>query len=134
MCMSAHPVWLWNRSADVRLRSRRAGRRFLGLGRRWRLREKGSGGGRLPRASGNEARQALEDEAEAPLIGSACRQVDLDLGLQFDDAGGDLDQAQPQRVELHDAPGGAPRHGLAQRPQQPDAPACRNSRNWLASA
>jgi hypothetical protein len=35
--------------------------------------------------------------------------VDLDLGLQFDDAGGDLDQAQPQRVELHDAPSGAPR-------------------------
>jgi hypothetical protein len=72
-----------------------AGLRFSELGRRWRTR------------------------LEALLIGDAGWQVNLDLGVQFDDAGGDFDQAQSQHVELHDAPGGAPRHGLAQRLQQP---------------
>ena len=41
------------------------------------------------------------------------------LVFQRDDAGGDLQQAQPQRVELGDAPGRARRHQAAQRPQQP---------------
>jgi hypothetical protein len=56
---------------------------------------------------------------EDVLIGSARRQVDLYLRFQLDDAGGDLDQAQSQGVELHDTPGGALGHQPAQRPQQP---------------
>ena len=63
-------------------------------------------GGRLrgitPRLSGDETRQAVEQHGEDRLIGGAGRQVDLDLGFQFDDAGGEFDQAQPQGVELHD--------------------------------
>jgi hypothetical protein len=53
------------------------------------------------------------------LIGRAGRQMDLDLGFHLDDAGGDLDQSQPQRVELGDPPGRAPGHQCAQAPQQP---------------
>ena len=53
------------------------------------------------------------------LIGGAARQVDFDLGFHLDDAGGGLDQAQPQRVELGDAPGRGLRHQRAQTPQQP---------------
>jgi len=48
----------------------------------------------MPRFSGNQARQAVEDDAEDRLIGGARRQVDLDLLFQLDDAGGDLDEAQ----------------------------------------
>jgi hypothetical protein len=49
-------------------------------------------GGRLrgitPRLSGDETRQAVEQHGEDRLIWGAGRQVDLDLGFQFDDAGG----------------------------------------------
>jgi len=45
--------------------------------------------------------------------------VQHDAGLQRDDASGQFHQPQPQRVELRDTPGGAPRHQAAQRPQQP---------------
>ena len=47
--------------------------------------------GTLPRASTNQTGQALKGEAKARLIGGAGWQVDLDLGLQLDDAGADLD-------------------------------------------
>ena len=60
------------------------------MDRRWRLRE-GARRGTLPRLSGDQTRQAVEGEAEDRLIGGARRQVDLDLGFQLDDAGGDLD-------------------------------------------
>ena len=69
----------------------------------------------MPRFSGDQARQAVEDDAEDRLIGGARRQVDFDLLFQFDDTGGDLDEAQPQRVELHDTPGRAFGH----RPEEP---------------
>jgi len=58
----------------------------------------------MPRFSGDQARQAVEDHANDRPIGGTRRQVDRDLLFQFDDAGGDLDKAQPQSVELHDAP------------------------------
>ena len=43
----------------------------------------------------------------------------LHLGFQLDDAHGQLDQAQPQRVDLEGAPGRAARHERAQAPRQP---------------
>jgi hypothetical protein len=73
----------------------------------------------VPRFSGDQARQAVEDDAKDRLIGGARRQVDLDPLFQFDDAGGDLDEAQPQSVELHDAPGRALGHQPAHRPEEP---------------
>src|SRR6266853_91977 len=73
----------------------------------------------MPRFSGDQARQAVENDAEDRLIGGARRQVDLDLLFQFDDAGGDFDEAQPQSVELHDAPSRAFGHQPAHRPEEP---------------
>lgn len=49
--------------------------------------------GQVPQRSGDETRQAADDEAEDRLVGRARRQVNLDLRLHFDDAGGDLDEA-----------------------------------------
>src|SRR5512147_1963859 len=69
------------------------------------LARSGDDGGTRPRFSGDQPRQAAEDEVEDRLIGRAGRQMDLDLGFHLDDAGGDLDQPQPQRVELGDPPG-----------------------------
>jgi hypothetical protein len=62
--------------------------------------------GTVPRFSGDQARQAVEDDAKDRLIGGARRQVDLD-------------EAQPQSVELHDAPGRAFGHQPAHRPEEP---------------
>src|SRR5438270_3238310 len=73
----------------------------------------------MSRFSGDQARQAVENDAEDRLIGGARRQVDLDLLFQFDDAGGDFDEAQPQSVELHDAPSRAFGHQPAHRPEEP---------------
>jgi len=73
----------------------------------------------MSRFSGDQARQAVEDDAKDRLIGRARRQVDLDLLFQFDDAGGDFDEAQPQSVELHDAPGRAFGHQSVHRPEEP---------------
>jgi hypothetical protein len=56
--------------------------------------------GTRPRLSDGQAVCAVEGEAEDRLIGGARGQVDLDLGFQLDNAGGDLDQAQSQGVEL----------------------------------
>ena len=61
--------------------------------------------GRTARCSSDQPRQPAEDEVPNRLIGSAARQMDLELGFHLDDAGGGLDQAQPERVELGDAPG-----------------------------
>ena len=97
------------------------GRRRSGMGDRWggealEVAGRGLGRGTRPRLSGD---QAAEDEVEDRLIGRAGRQMDLDLGFHLDDAGGDLDQPQPQRVELGDPPGRGPGHQCAQAPQQP---------------
>ena len=72
--------------------------------------------GITPRLSGDETRQAVEQRGEDRLIGSAGRQVDLDLGFQFDDAGSEFDQAQPQGVELHDPSHRVFGHDAAHRP------------------
>ena len=45
--------------------------------------------------------------------------MDLKLGFQLDNAGGDFDQAQPQGVELHDAPSRTFGHDAAHRPNEP---------------
>ena len=84
-------------------RSRRSGVCLSGSARRWGLKAGVGRRGTVPRLSGDQVRQAVEDDAKDRLIGGARRQVDLDLLFQFDDAGGDLDEAQPQSVELHDA-------------------------------
>ena len=42
-----------------------------------------------------------------------------DHRLHLDDAGGDLDEAQAQRIELGDAPNRTFRHRHAQAPHQP---------------
>ena len=51
--------------------------------------------GHMPRFSGDRAGQAVEQHGEDRLIGGARRQVDLDLLFQFDDAGGEFQQAKP---------------------------------------
>lgn len=48
-----------------------------------------------------------------------CRQGDDDPGLLLDDGGGQLDEVQPQRVELGAAPWGFPWTGGAQFPPEP---------------
>ena len=55
-----------------------------------------------PRLSGDEARYASESEAQDSLAGARRRQMDADHGFHLDDAGGDLDEAQAQRIELGD--------------------------------
>src|SRR6516225_258450 len=75
--------------------------------------------GITPRLSGDQTRQAVEERGEDRLLGGARRQVDLDLGFQLDDAGGEFDQTQSQGVELHDAPDRAFGHDASHRPQQP---------------
>jgi hypothetical protein len=42
----------------------------------------------------------VEECGEDRLLGGARRQVDLDLGFELDDAGGEFDQAQLQGVGL----------------------------------
>jgi len=60
--------------------------------------------GAPPRRSGHEARDARQHKAQDVLDRTSCRQMNLDHGLHLNDARGDLDQAQPQRVELRAAP------------------------------
>src|SRR4029077_302738 len=100
-------------------RSRRGGFVVSGSGRRWGLKAGVGRRGTMPRFSGDLARPAGENDAEDCLIGGARRQVDLNLLFQFDDAGGDFDEAQPQSVELHDAPSRAFGHQPAHRPEEP---------------
>ena len=94
--------------------------------------EIGWGTGALPRRSGHQPRQPFEDEADDRSIGRAGRQVDLDLRFQLDDAGGDLDQAQPERIELGDPPGRVLGHQRPQAPQQPVGVANRDHRSCSA--
>lgn len=70
--------------------------RIAGLvGSGWRSRS-----GRRPRCSAGEAWQAFEREAKDALVGTGAWQMQHDAGLQHNDAGGELHQAQPQGVEL----------------------------------
>jgi hypothetical protein len=55
----------------------------------------GSIGATPPRGSEDQTRQAFEREAQDGLVGTGAGQVDQHLGLPGDDAGGDLQQAQP---------------------------------------
>lgn len=56
--------------------------------------------GHLPRGSTGEAGQAVENDAKDRLVRARGGQVQGDACLQVDDAHGELDEAQPQRVEL----------------------------------
>ncbi len=93
-----------------------AGLFFFGIGSVLGVKERRAIAGITPRLSGDETRQAVEQHGEDCLIGGAGRQVDLDLGFQFDDAGGEFDQAQPQGVKLHDSPHRVFGHDAAHRP------------------
>ena len=64
---------------------------FFGIGSALGVEERRAIGGITPRLSGDETRQAVEQHGEDRLIWGAGRQVDLDLGFQFDDAGGEFD-------------------------------------------
>jgi hypothetical protein len=91
--------------------------------------------GTLPGWSGEQAKpcQPLDAEAQDRLMRAGGGQADPDALLEFIDAGGDLDQAQADRVELGSAPQGERLGKVAWSAQtsQYDA-ACRNRRNWLA--
>ena len=75
--------------------------------------------GAWPRSSGDEAGDTSESNAYNLLVGKGRGPLNADQGFQFDDAGGDLDEAQAQRIELDGAPDGSFRHGGAQTPQKP---------------
>lgn len=80
---------------------------------------KGSFGATPPLGSDGQSRQSFEHEPDDGLVGTGVGQVHHHLGLPFDDTGGDLQQAQSQRVELGHAPGRTRRHQAAQRPHHP---------------
>src|SRR5271166_2365625 len=75
--------------------------------------------GVTPRLLRDEARDTPEGEAQNILPGTRCRQVNVDRCLHLDDARGDFDEAQAQRVELGDAPYRTFRHRCAQTPHEP---------------
>ena len=77
--------------------------------------------GTPPGGSGEQSEpcQALDAEAQDRLIRAGGGQADPDALLEFIDAGGDLDQAQADRVELYGAPGRALGQGRLERPEQP---------------
>src|ERR1019366_5304203 len=57
-----------------------------------------------PRRSSDEARDALQRVAQDVLCGTRCWQMNPDHRLHFDDARGEFDEPQAQRVELRYAP------------------------------
>jgi hypothetical protein len=63
--------------------------------------------GTLPSGSGQPAKpwQALDAEVQDRLMRTGGGQANPDALLEFIDAGGDLDQAQAEGVELGGAPG-----------------------------
>lgn len=60
--------------------------------------------GALPCGSGDEARDAVEGEAEDLLVRAGVGPLDADQGLQLGDAGSDLDETQAQGIELDGTP------------------------------
>ena len=75
--------------------------------------------GAWPRSSGDEAGDAREGDAHNLLVWKGRGPLNTDQGLQLGDAGGDLDEAQAQCIELDGAPDGSFRHGGAQAPHEP---------------
>jgi hypothetical protein len=73
-------------------------------------------------SSCDEARQAVEDGSQDCLVGTGRRQMQPDLGFQFDHARRDLNQSKAQRIELRDPPSRTLWHGGAQGPEQPVGP------------
>jgi hypothetical protein len=112
----AFAFWLHFCATGMRDRCRGGGFSFFGIGAALGLKNGGRWRGVTPQLSGDETRQAVEQHGEDGLIWGGDRQVDLDLGFQFDDAGGEFDQAQPQSVELHDPPHRVFGHDAAHRP------------------
>src|ERR1700675_2654169 len=72
-----------------------------------------------PRQSRRQRRDTSGERGEASLIGEGARQGDLDAGDHLGDAAGDLDQAEPDRIELGIAPERVPGREAAQAQQQP---------------
>ena len=60
-----------------------------------------------------------EHETQNILGGARRRQVNPDHRFHLDNAGGDLDEPEPQRVELRDAPHRTLWHRHAQAPHEP---------------
>ena len=75
-----------------------------GAGGRARGGRDGARSGRRPAGSGRQLDGAAGEERPGRLVGLAGRQGHLDPGLQLGDPGGDLDQREPDRVELGIAP------------------------------
>ena len=86
--------WLRLAAAGMGYRSHGGGL-VVGMGSALKVAGRGGDGGITPQLSGDQPRQAVEKHSEDGLLGGARRQVDLDLGFQLDDAGGEFDQAQP---------------------------------------
>jgi hypothetical protein len=86
--------------------------------------------GRLaPPRSRDKAWNAPERETQDFPGGAGRGQVHPDHRLHLDDAGGDFDEAQAQRVELSSPQHRTFGHRDAQAPRRLIAPACKNSRN-----
>ena len=74
-----------------------------------------------PRQSRRQRRDTTGEIGEAGLIGEGARQGDLDAGDHLGDAARDLDQAEPDRVELGIASERCPGRQAAQAQHQPVA-------------
>src|SRR3954454_22815687 len=90
--------------------------------------------GHRPHGSADQARQAPEHLCEESLIRRARRQMQTNLLFEFHHPNDEADRQQTQRIELHAPPRRPPWHRGTQGPHDPEAPACRNSRIWLALA
>ena len=73
----------------------------------------------MPRRSRHEARYSPQDNALDRLIRAGRGQMQADLGFHFNDADGDLDEAQAQSVELGEPEARTSGHGGAH-PRDPD--------------
>ena len=70
---------------------------------------------RLPRRSGDDARDARDGDPEDVLIGTRRWPLHEDEGFELGDAGGDLGEAQAQGIELDGSPDESFRHRGAPR-------------------
>ena len=73
----------------------------------------------MPGRLSDEARYSPQDNAQDRLVRAGRGQMQADLGFHFDDADGDLDEAQTQGVKLGGSEARTPGHGGAQPPHQP---------------
>ena len=72
-----------------------------------------------PRGLRRQFRDTAGEIGEGRLIGEGARQGELDAGDHFGDTAGNLDQAEPDRVELRFAPERSSGCQAAQAQQQP---------------